>query len=171
MNSFFSTKPVLKFGILSGLLLVLNEVIINTITQTNPYIGERDSVFSFIGLLIPVIMVVVAISYINKHFSFESFGQIIKPGLIIGLLTAVVYIAYSLLFIYSIEPNTLAEFEQMNRERSIASGQFTNEEDLNNAIQLSKNAFLPGTILFSIAINLFIGFITAVVTAIFVRNK
>lgn len=171
MNSFFGTKPVIKFGILSGLLLVLNEVIINTVTQTNPYIGERDSIFSLIGLIIPVFVIIIAISFLKKNSSIESFGQIIKPGLIIGLLTAVIYIAYSLLFIYSIEPNTLAEFEQLNRERSIASGQFTNEEDLNNAIQLSKNAFLPGTILFSIAINLFIGFITAVVTAIFVRNK
>ncbi|MGY5355820.1 DUF4199 domain-containing protein [Wenyingzhuangia sp. IMCC45467] len=171
MNSFFSTKPVLKFGILSGLLLVLNEVIINTVTQTNPYIGERDSVFSLIGLIIPVIVIVFAIIFLKKNSNIESFGQIVKPGLIIGLITALVYIAYSLLFIYSIEPNTLAEFEQMNRERSIASGQFTNEEDLNNAIQLSRNAFLPGTILFSIAVNLFIGFITAVVTAIFVRNK
>ncbi|NIJ46463.1 hypothetical protein FHR24_002951 [Wenyingzhuangia heitensis] len=171
MNSFFSIKPVLKFGILSGLLLVLNEVIINTLTQTNPYIGERNSVFSLIGLIIPVVMVVIALNYLKKHATFTSFGQIIKPGLIIGLLTALVYIAYSLLFIYSIEPNTLAEFEQMNRERSIASGQFKNEEDLNNAIQLSRNAFLPGTILFSIAINLFIGFLSAVITAIFVRNK
>lgn len=171
MNSFFSTKPVLKFGTLSGLLLVLNEVIINTITQTNPYIGERDSVFSLIGLLIPVAVVVYAITFLKKHSTIASFGQIIKPGLMIGLLTAIVYIAYSMLFIYSIEPTTLAEFEQMNRERLVATGQFDNSEDLTNAVQLSKNAFLPGTILFSIAINIFIGFITAVVTAIFVRNK
>ncbi|ANW96708.1 hypothetical protein AXE80_10680 [Wenyingzhuangia fucanilytica] len=171
MNSFFSTKPVLKFGILSGLLLVLNEVIINTVTQTNPYIGERDSIFSLIGLIIPVVVIVFAIIFLKNNSTIESFGQIIKPGLIIGFITALVYIAYSLLFIYSIEPTTLAEFEQMNRERLIASGQFENSEDLTNAVQLSKNAFLPGTILFSIAINLFIGFITAVVTAIFVRNK
>ena len=171
MNSFFNTKPSLKFGMLSGLLLVLNEVIINTTTQTNPYIGERDSIFSYIGLLIPVFVIAIAISFIQKHAAIEGFGQLIKFGLIIGLLTAAVYIAYSLLFIYSIEPSTLAEFEQMNRERSIASGQFKNEEDLNNAIQLSRNAFLPGTILFSIAINLFIGFVTSVITALFIRNK
>ncbi len=171
MNSFFSTKPVLKFGIISGLLLVLNELILYYVTNTNPYIGERTSAFSFIGLLIPIVMVVVAISFLKKNTTIQGFGQIVKPGLIIGLLTAAVYIGYSLLFIYSIEPDTLIKFEEMNKERLLATGQFQNPTDLNNAVQLSKNAFLPGTILFSIAINLFIGFLTAVITAIFVRNK
>lgn len=171
MNSFFSTKPVIKFGIISGLLLVLNEVILYYSTHTNPYIGERTSALSLIGLVIPVIMVVIAITYLKKNTSIESFGQIIKPGLIIGLLTAVVYIAYTLLFIYNIEPDTLNKFDEVNRERLIANGQVTKPEDIANAVQLSRNAFIPGTILFSIAINLFIGFLTAIITAIFVRNK
>ena len=171
MNSFFSTKPVLKFGILSGLLLVLNEVIINTVTQTNPYIGERDSVFSLIGLIIPIVVIVIAINFLKKNSNIESFGQIVKPGLIIGLITALVYIAYTLLFIYSIEPDTLNQFDEINRQRLIANGQVKSIKDIADAVQLSRNAFLPGTILFSIAVNLFIGFITAVVTAIFVRNK
>ena len=73
MNSFFNTKPSLKFGLLSGLLLVLNEVIINTTTQTNPYIGERDSIFSYIGLIIPVVVIAIAISFIQKHAAIEGF--------------------------------------------------------------------------------------------------
>lgn len=171
MNNFFSTKPVLKFGIISGLLLVINELILYYATNTNPYIGERTSALSLLGLLIPVVLVVIAILYLKKNGEFASFGQIIKPGLMIGLLTAVVYIAYTLLFIYNIEPDTLNKFDEINRERLIATGQVTNPEDINNAVQLSRNAFVPGTILFSIAINLFIGFLTAIITAIFVRNK
>ncbi|MDO6738356.1 DUF4199 domain-containing protein [Wenyingzhuangia sp. 2_MG-2023] len=171
MNSFFSTKPVIKFGLISGFLLVLNELILYYATNTNPYIGERTSFFSLLGLLIPIILVVITLVYLKKHGTFNSFGEIIKPGLIVGFLTALVYIIYTLLFVYNIEPDTMAKFEQINRERLLASGQFDKTEDLNNAVQLANNAFLPGTILFSIAINLFIGFITAIITAIFVRNK
>ena len=82
-----------------------------------------------------------------------------------------VYIAYTLLFLYNIEPDTLSQFEALNKKRLLATGLFENTEDLINAVQLSKNAFLPGTILFSMSINLFIGFLTAVITAMFVRNK
>ncbi|MGY6649995.1 DUF4199 domain-containing protein [Wenyingzhuangia sp. IMCC45574] len=171
MNSFFSTKPVLKFGLISGFLIVLNQLIIYAVTGNNPYLGEQTSIFSALGLLIPVAVIVFAIIYLSKHSSFESFGHVIKPGLVIGFLTAFVYIVYSLLFIYNIEPDTLAKFEEMNRERLIASGTIDKEEDLKNAIQLANNAFIPGTILFSLAVNLFIGFLTAVITAIFVRNK
>lgn len=171
MNSLFSTKPVLKFGILSGLLLVLNEVIIYYTTNTNPYIGERTSAFSFIGLFIPAAVVVFAIVYLKKHTTIASFGQIIKPGLVIGFITALVYIGYSLLFIYNIEPDTLDKFDEINRQRLLAYGQVKSDEDIANAVQLSRNAFIPGTVLFSLAINLFIGFLTAIITAIFVRNK
>lgn len=171
MNSFFSSKPVLKFGLISGFLLVINELIIYTTTGTNPYISQRTSVFSLLGIIIPIITTVFAIIYLVKNTTIESFGQIIKPGLVIGFLTAFVYVTYSLLFIYSIEPDTLELFEKMNRERLLATGNFNNEEDLKNAVQLANNAFIPGTILFSLAVNLFIGFLTAIITAIFVRNK
>lgn len=171
MNSFFSTKPVLKFGVISGLLLVINELILYYSTDTNPYIGERTSLLSLIGLVIPVVMVVIAIVFLKKNTNIESFGQIIKPGLVIGFLTALVYIGYTLLFIYNIEPETLNQFDEVNSQRLIATGQFTDPKDITNAVQLSRNAFIPGTILFSIAINLFIGFLTAIITAIFVRNK
>ncbi|NJB83977.1 DUF4199 domain-containing protein [Wenyingzhuangia aestuarii] len=171
MNSFFSTKPVLKFGAISGLLLVLNELILYYSTNTNPYIGERTSELSIIGLVIPVIMVVIAITFLKKNTNIESFGQIIKPGLIIGFLTALIYIAYTLLFVFSIEPDTLNQFDEINRQRLIASGNITDAKDIADAVQLTRNAFIPGTVLFSIAINLFIGFLTAVITAIFVRNK
>lgn len=171
MNSFFSTKPVLKFGIISGLLLVLNELILYYATNTNPFIGERTSLLSLIGLFIPAIVVVVAILFLTRNTSITSFGQIVKPGLVIGFITALIFIGYTLLFIYSIEPETLKQFDEINRQRLIASGQLTDEKDINDAVQLTRNAFIPGTILFNIAINLFIGFLTAIITAIFVRNK
>ncbi|WP_010135237.1 DUF4199 domain-containing protein [Ochrovirga pacifica] len=171
MNSFFSSKPILKFGLISGFLIVLNELIIYATTGSNPYISERTSIFSALGLIIPIVVIMVAINYLKKHVGFTSFGQIIKPGLIIGALTAFVYIVYSLLFIYNIEPDTLTKFEAMNRERLVATGNFENPENLKNAIQLANNAFIPGTILFSLAVNLFIGFLAAVVTGIFVKNK
>ncbi|MGY5352624.1 DUF4199 domain-containing protein [Wenyingzhuangia sp. IMCC45533] len=171
MNSFFSTKPVLKFGIISGLLLVLNELILYYSTNTNPFIGERTSLLSLIGLFIPAIVVVFAVLFINKNANITSFGQIAKPGLVIGLITALIFIAYTLLFIYSIEPDTLSKFDEINKQRLIESGQLTNKKDIDDAVQLTRNAFIPGTILFNIAINLFIGFLTAVITAIFVRNK
>ncbi len=171
MNSFFNTKPILKFGIISGLLLVINELILYYATNTNPFIGERTSLFSLIGLLIPAVVVVFAILFLKKNAPIESFGQIVKPGLIIGFVTALIFIAYTLLFIYNIEPDTLTKFDEINKQRLITSGQLTNEKDINDAVQLTRNAFIPGTILFNIAINLFIGFLTAVITAIFVRNK
>ncbi len=171
MNSFFSSKPILKFGIISGLLLVLNELILYYATNTNPFIGERTSLLSLIGLFIPALMVVIAIVFLKKNATIESFGQIVKPGLVIGFITALIFIGYTMLFIYSIEPDTLNQFDEVNKQRLLESGQLTKEEDINAAVQLARNAFIPGTILFNIAINLFIGFLTAVITAIFVRNK
>lgn len=171
MQSFLNTKPVLKLGIISGFLLVLNELIIYTTTQSNPFISQRTSSLAVLGLIIPAVAVVVSVIFLKKQNAINSFGEILKPGLMIGLITAIVYIAYTLLFIYSIEPETINQFEAINRERLIASGNITNPEDINNAVQLSRNAFLPSTILVSLAINLFIGFMTAIITAIFVRNK
>jgi len=170
MQSFFSTKTVLKLGVVSGLLLVLNELIIYYSTNANPFIGERTSSLAFLGLLIPVIAVVIGIILLKQQNQINSFADILKPGIIIGLITAAVYIAYILLFIYNIAPDTIQKFETINKERLLASGQITNEEDIKNAVQLSKNAFLPSTILVTIAINLFIGFFTSVVTGLFVRK-
>ena len=171
MLTFFNTKPVLKLGCISGLLLVLNELMIYASTNENPFIGERTSNFAIIGLIIPVVAVVLGILILKKQNQINSFASILKPGVMIGFITGLIYIAYFLLFTYSIEPDTLEKFEIINKKRLIASGQIINSEDLKNAVQLSKNAFLPSTILFSLAINMFIGFITSIVTAIFVRNK
>lgn len=170
MKKLLNTNPILAISILAGILFCLNEHVPYVLNGKNPFIEGYSTVQLYIRFLVPLIFTIIGIIIASKKNTLIDFKSVIKVGLSISLIISLSYTLYMFLFIFSIEPETLELYKQgvislntPNTELSI--------EEISQKAEDSKNNLIITGILFTFASNLFIGFLTAVITAIFVRNK
>ncbi|MDO3693390.1 DUF4199 domain-containing protein [Wenyingzhuangia sp. chi5] len=170
MKNYIKTNPILFISIIAGFAFCLNEHIPYLLYNKNPFLAGYTNIQLYIRFVIPIIFTALGIIVGQKQKKFIDFKSIIKVGLSIALIISLTYTLYMLLFIFSIEPNTLEEYKQGVITLNTNTPNMSVNE-INQKAEDSKNNLIITGVLFTFASNLFIGFITAVVTAIFVRNK
>lgn len=170
MKNLIKTNPILFISLVAGFIFCLNEHIPYLINNKNPFLEGYTNTQLYIRFITPLIFTVLGVIVASKTNHTFEFKTIVKVGLYIALIISLTYTVYMLLYIFSVEPNTLEEYKQGVINLNTPNSDLSTKEILEKAEDSKDNLIITG-ILFTFASNLFIGFLTAIITAIFVRNK
>lgn len=118
-----------KFAINYGVILGLVVVIINVITYVTGLALEGAQWPMAIFYLIFAIVIFYAISqYKKRNANLLSLSEALKVGVLIGVISAIVYVIYSLLFNYIIDPDFMNQMMDVARDNMLEQNPDMTEE-------------------------------------------
>ena len=122
-------KPTIsKFAMNYGLILGLIMILISVITYVTGMALEGKQWPNFIYYIIFPVVIFYSISqYKKNNAGLLSLGEAIKIGLLIAIISAIVYAIYGLIFNYIIDPDFMGQAMDVAREKLLENPNMTEE--------------------------------------------
>ncbi len=156
-----SKNVILKYGLLLGIVSVSMNIVLYL---QNKHLDQSQT-NGIINILLILTAVVLGIKSYAKHNSL-SFGEGLKIGIGITVLSAVLITIYNYIFSHYIEPDFINQISEVQRKSMEASGKLT-PEDIQLRIDKLKegaNSFIPSAI--GIVFSAFLGFVFSAITSV-----
>lgn len=161
-----------KFSMNYGLFLGLIMIVINVLMYVTGMTLEGKQWPQFLYYLIFPITIFYAINqFKKKNGNVLSLGQSIKIGLIIAVISAIVYAIYSLIFHYVIDPEFVGKVMEATREKMMENSNMT-EDQVEQSMAFAEkfmNPFLGVT--FWIALSAIFGLIYSLIAGLIMKNE
>lgn len=161
-----------KFSMNYGLMLGLVMIVINVLMYITGMTLEGKQWPQFLYYLIfPVTIFYAVNQFKKKNGNVLSLGQAIKTGLIIAVISAIVYAVYSLIFHYVIDPDFVSKVMEVTREKMMENPNMT-EEQVDQSMAFAEkfmNPFLGVT--FWIALSAIFGLIYSLIAGLIMKNE
>ena len=166
-NKVNASKLILNNGVVLGIVGVIIQLIFYSLNQSTNQ--------SWYMSAIPMLAIVVAIVLTFKAFkveneSFMTIGEGLKLGIGVVMISTVIGVLYTYIFINFIEPDFLANMVELQRE-TLMSQNFSDEQ-----IEMSIKAYeMMSSTWILIATNLigglFIGFIFSLIISVIMKKN
>ena len=161
-----------KFSMNYGLMLGLVMIVINVLMYVTGMTLEGKQWPQFLYYLIfPVTIFYAVNQFKKKNGNVLSLGQAIKTGLIIAIISALVFSLYSLIFHYVIDPDFVSKVMEVTREKMMENPNMT-EEQVDQSMAFAEkfmNPFLGVT--FWIGASLIFGLIYSLIAGLIMKNE
>ena len=161
-----------KFSMNYGLMLGLVMIVINVLMYVTGMTLEGKQWPQFLYYLIfPVTIFYAVNQFKKKNGNVLSLGQAIKTGLIIAIISALVFSLYSLIFHYVIDPDFVSKVMEVTREKMMENPNMT-EEQVDQSMAFAEkfmNPFLGVT--FWIALSAIFGLIYSLIAGLIMKNE
>lgn len=163
-----SKSIILNYGLYLGIISVLLSLIVYAMGDAHtPHWS-----ISIIGFVLLVVLIVLGIKkYKESNGGFISWGQAVKVGVGIALISAVISIAYQQVFVNFIEPDFMNVAMELQNQRMIDQG--LTSEQIDAANEMGQN--FSGPVISSaigLIVSAFLGFvISAIAGAIMKQSK
>jgi len=167
-NQANSKSIILNYGLYLGLIGVVTHLLLYATGQ----LLELNWINSIVSIIAMIVLIVLGIKkYKNEANGFISWGQGLKIGMGITMLSAVITVVYVLLFMNVIEPDFQQQALEFQKQAFYDAGM--NEEQIEATIDMTKKFQTP---LISSAMILgfsaFLGFvISAIISAIMKKSE
>ena len=167
-SSASSKKIILNIGLFLGLASIALSVILYLL---NMHL-EQNMLTGAIGLLIILIFVVYGINQYKKaNGNLLSIGQALKVGTGIALVGGIISVIYTLIFIYVIEPDFMAQIGDIQQQAILKSNPDMTDEQLKQSMALAKKFSSPAIIsAMSLIFSIFFGFIFSLIAGLIMKN-
>ena len=155
-----------------GLYLALTSIFIHLILYATGSLLEYSWISGTGGFVAMIVFITLGIKkYKINNNGFLSFGEALKIGVGIAVISAIISIIYTLIFTNFIDPDLLNRTIELQKQKWLDTGM--SEEQIENSIEMAKKFQNPAiTSAFSIIVQAFFGFIiSAVVGAIMKKDK
>ena len=132
--------------------------------------GKQWSQFLYY-LIFPITIFYAINQFKKKNGNVLSLGQSIKIGLIIAVISAIVYAIYSLIFHYVIDPEFVGKVMEATREKMMENSNMT-EDQVEQSMAFAEkfmNPFLGVT--FWIALSAIFGLIYSLIAGLIMKNE
>jgi len=113
-----------NYGVILGLILIVLAVIMYI---TGMQLKGIQWPMYLYYIAFPVMVFYAISNYKKQQGNLLSLGDAIKVGLIVAMISALVYAVYNLLFNYVIDPGFINEAVQAELDRMLESGKMTEE--------------------------------------------
>jgi hypothetical protein len=165
-----TARIALKFGLLTGLGLIIYSMIINLAGLAG------NQTVSYIGMLVTGAILVAGIIYAMKDFKSQNAGYMsYGQGLGLGALTAAVsgLISGIFTYIYLSFVDNSAMKQAMEAQREAMEARGMDDEQIDQAMAMAEQFSSPGMLVtFSVLGMLFMGFILSlVISAIMKKDR
>jgi len=161
-----------KFAMNYGLILGLIMVVISVMMYVTGMALEGKQWPQFLYYIIFPVIIMYAISqFKKKNANVLSLGQAIKVGLVIAVISALVYAVYGLIFNYIIDPGFMDQMMDVTRDKMLENSDVT-EEMVDKQMEFMKIFFNPvlGTAMW-VALSAFFGLIYSLIGGLVMKNE
>ena len=158
-NQAKSKNIILNYGLYLGIIGVFIHLAFYA-TGTLIKFGWLSGVIGFIAMIVLIILGIKKFKTDNNDFL--TFGQALKVGVGIALISAVITTIYTLVFTNIIEPDFQAQMMEVQKQTWIDSGM--TDEQIEASEAMSKKFSSPViTVPLSIVVSAFFGFIISAI--------
>ncbi len=165
-------KPTKKIALNYGLILGFISILFHVALFAMGKHLEQNTAVMAISIGITTIVLVLGIKkYKEANGGFLTLGQGLKTGVAIAMISAIIYIIYTLLFMNVIAPESMEQGLEIARQKLLEDPNLS-EDQIEQAIEMQKKfsgpAFLvPVMLIFS----LFIGFVVSLIASLVMQKK
>ena len=133
-------KFAVNYGVILGVIMIALSVISYVTGQA--YDGAQWPQLTYY-ILFPII-IMYAISQYKKHnANVLTLGTAIKLGVVIGIISAVVYVLYGILFNYVIDPEFMGQMMEVARDKMIEDNPEMTDEMIEQSMSIMEIMFNP----------------------------
>ena len=158
-NQVKSKNIILNYGLYLGIIGVFIHLAFYA-TGTLIKFGWLSGVIGFIAMIVLIILGIKKFKTDNNDFL--TFGQALKVGVGIALISAIITTIYTLVFTNIIEPDFQAQMMEVQKQTWIDSGM--TDEQIEASEAMSKKFSSPViTVPLSIVVSAFFGFIISAI--------
>jgi len=167
------SKSALQYGVLFGILMVLEFVILYVMDIdpiTNPSAGIVINTMNY--LVFPVSIITIGCLNYKKKLNegFISFGECLKIGVTICLIAGLIYGIFSVVF-NMIFPEFMEEILKKTKQVMLQQNPTLTTDQLDMAMSMTKKFMSPALMVpVTIAMYSFIGLIYSLIIGAFVKN-
>ena len=139
-NQQMSTKTIaLNYGLILGFVSILLHVVLFALGKHL----EQDWKISVLSIVISAVAIVLGIKkFKESNNGLLSFGQGLKTGIAIAMISAVVYIIYTMIFMFVISPESMEHGLEIARQKLLENPNMT-DETIEAALSLQKKFSAP----------------------------
>jgi hypothetical protein len=164
-----SKNIMLSYGLVLGIVSIL----ISVVSYALGMHLDRDWKFGVVGFLAMIVIISIGIKkFKEENHNLLSFGQAVKIGVGISIISALLVIIYNLIFMNFIEPDYMNQLLEIERAKWLENPDMT-AENIEAAEGMFKTFSSPAiTSAISIVGSAFFGFIiSAIAGAIMKRSE
>ncbi len=161
-----------KFALNYGLILGLVMIAIAVVTYVTGMALEGTQWPQWLYYIIFPVTVTYAISqYKKSNGNLLRLGEAIKIGVLIGVISAIVYVIYGLIFNYIIDPEFMDLMKESVRDKMLENPNMT-EERVDQSMSIAEKFMDPivGSA-FWIAISAFFGLIYSLIGGLVMKKE
>ena len=161
-----------KFAMNYGLILGLIMIVIAVVMYVTGMALEGKQWPQFLYYIIFPVMVIYAISqYKKSNGNLLSLSEALKIGVLIGVISGLVYAAYGLIFNYIIDPEFMGQAMDMARDKMLENPNMT-EEMVDKSMEYAEMFSSPliGTA-FWIALSAIFGLIYSLIGGLVMKKE
>lgn len=165
-------KPTNKIALNYGLYLALASILLHVSLFAMGKHLEQDWKVTALGILITIVLISLGIKkYKEANGGFLTLGQGLKTGVAIALISTVIYIVYTLLFMNVIAPDTMEQGLELARQKLMDNPNMS-EEQIEQAIAMQKKFSGPGMLAaVMLLFSLFLGFVISLIVSAIMQKK
>lgn len=161
-----------KFAVNYGLILGVIMVVIAIIMYASDMILEGKQWPQYLYYIIFPVVIIYAISqYKKNNANILSLSDSLKVGVIIAIISGLVYMVYGVIFNYFIDPEFIDKVIETTREKMLENPNMTEEaaDKGMKFVEMFSNPFLTGA--FWIALSAFFGLIYSLIGGLAMKKE
>lgn len=162
-----------KFSINYGVILGLVMVVISVLTYvTGLAIKGAQWPAAIYYLVFPIVIFYAISQYKKRNANFLSLSDALKVGVIIGIISAIVFVIYSLIFNYIIDPDFNNEMIAVAKDKMIEENPDMTQEMIDQGmkfVEMFANPWLMGA--FWVAMSGIFGLIYALIGGLVMKKE
>lgn len=154
-----------------GLLLAVLSILVSVINYSFGDIYEPHWSVQAIGVALMLALIVLGIKkYKEFNGGYLTLGEAIKIGIGIAFVSVLIFMVYFYVFAKFIEPEFINTSIEINMEKALDANPNISDEILDTQRELGKNYFFILAFGFMLIFNLFVGFVTSLITGMAMKH-
>jgi membrane protease YdiL (CAAX protease family) len=157
-----------NYGIILGLILIVISVIMYV---TGMQLEGKQWPMYIFYIIFPVVVIYAINQFKKEQGNLLTIGESIKVGLVVAVVSALVFAVYNLLFNYVIDSEFTQQVMQAEMDRQLESGALTEEmiEQSASIREIFTNPFVGSTIF--IALSAIFGLIYSLIGGLIMKRE
>ena len=167
-NQQMPTKKIaLNYGLILGLISILFHVILFALGKHL----DQDWKMSVLSIAITAVVTVLGIKkFKESNNGLLSLGQGLKTGIAIVMISAVVYIIYTMIFMFVISPESAEHALEIARQKLMENPSMT-DEIIEQSLEMQKKFSAPAFLIpIMLIMSLFIGFVISLIATLIMKK-
>ena len=167
-NQQMPTKKIaLNYGLMLGFISILFHVVLFALGKHL----DQDWKMSVLSIAITTVVIVLGIKkFKESNNGLLSLGQGLKTGIAIAMISAVVYIVYTMVFMFVISPESMEHGLEIARQKLMENPNMT-DEIIEQSLEMQKKFQSPTFLIpIMLIVSLFIGFVISLIATLVMKK-